>query len=127
MGSPLSPLGCNIFMEWLEVKAISTAPINCRPRLWKRYVDDVLEIISKGEADNLTDHLNKADPSDSIKFTYEQEQNGSLPFLDTLIMRKPDGSVKLCLSQKDAHRPIRAIHVSPPPSPQAWSHTDTAR
>ncbi|XP_072046926.1 uncharacterized protein [Amphiura filiformis] len=78
MGSPLSPLACNIFMEWLEQKAISTAPVACRPRLWKRYVDDVLEIVRKGEVDNLTEHLNSIDPTNSVKFTYEQEQEGSI-------------------------------------------------
>ena len=103
MGSPLSPLGCNLFMEWLEQKAISTSPITCRPRLWKRYVDDVLEVIRKGEVDRLTDHLNQTDPSNSIKFTYEQEKDGSIPFLDTLIIRKPDGSVKLCIYRKKTH------------------------
>ena len=36
MGSPLSPIGCNIFMEWLENKAITTAPITCRPRFGER-------------------------------------------------------------------------------------------
>ncbi|XP_072048672.1 uncharacterized protein [Amphiura filiformis] len=103
MGSPLSPLACNIFMEWLEQKAISTAPESCRPRLWKRYVDDVLEIIRKGQVDNLTDHLNTIDPTGSVKFTYEQEHNGSIPFLDTLITRKPDGSVKLSIYRKKTH------------------------
>ena len=103
MGSPLSPIGCNIFMEWLENKAITTAPITCRPRFWRRYVDDVLEIVRKGEVDNLTEHLNKVDPTNSIKFTYEEEQDGAIPFLDTLIMRKPDGSVKLCIYRKKTH------------------------
>ncbi|XP_072033394.1 uncharacterized protein [Amphiura filiformis] len=99
MGSPLSPIGCNIFMEWLDEKT----PMNCRPRMWKRYVDDVLEIIRKGEVDNLTDHLNKTGPSSSIKFTNEQENQGKIPLLDTLIIRKPDGSVKLCIYRKSTH------------------------
>ena len=90
-------------MEWLEQKAISTSPITCRPRLLKRYVDDVLEVIRKGEVDRLTDHLNQTDPSNSIKFTYEHEKDGSIPFLDTLIIRKPDGSVKLCIYRKKTH------------------------
>ena len=47
MGSPLSPIGCNIFMECMENKAITTAPITCRPRFWRRYVDDVLEIVQR--------------------------------------------------------------------------------
>jgi hypothetical protein len=63
----------------------------------------VLEIIRKGEVDNLTDHLNSIDPTNSIKFTYEQEQDGAIPFLDTLITRKHDGSLKLSVYRK---RPI---------------------
>jgi len=27
-------------MEWLEKQAIATAPVECKPKLWKRYVDD---------------------------------------------------------------------------------------
>ena len=78
MGSPLSPIACNIFMEWLEHEAIHTAPINCKPRFWK-YVDDVLEIIRAGEVDNLTQHLNTIDPTNSVEFTHEPEQDGRIP------------------------------------------------
>ena len=49
MGSPLSPVAVNLFMEWLEEEAIKTAPEDCKPRMWKRYVDDVLEIVDRGE------------------------------------------------------------------------------
>ena len=41
-------------MEWFESEAITTAPDNCKPRIWKRYVDEVI----KGEVENLTAHLN---------------------------------------------------------------------
>ena len=27
----------------LEQQAIATAPIDCNPKLWKRYVDDILK------------------------------------------------------------------------------------
>ena len=47
----------NFFMEWLEQQAIATAPIDCKPKLWKRYVDDILEIIKRGKVEALTDHL----------------------------------------------------------------------
>ena len=33
-----------------------TAPVTCALRLWKRYVDNILEIIKKGQVDNLTQH-----------------------------------------------------------------------
>ena len=61
MGSPVSPIVANMYMEWLEKKAILTAPITCKPQLWKRYVDVVLEKINDGETQNLTDHLNTID------------------------------------------------------------------
>ena len=80
-------------MEWLEEEAIATAPESCKPRLWKRYVDDVLEIIQDGEADNVTEHLNQIDPTGSMKFTYETESNGSIPFLDIEITRKQNGTI----------------------------------
>ena len=38
IGSPLSPVAVNLFMEWLEEKAIDSAPPECKP---KRYVDDI--------------------------------------------------------------------------------------
>ena len=38
-----------------------------------------------------------------IKFTYEKETNNSIPFLDTLIVRKPDGMVKLLVYRKATH------------------------
>ena len=103
MGSPLSLVAVDLFMEWLEEEAVATAPESCKPRLWKRYVDDVLEIIQDGEADNLTEYLNQIDPTGSIKFTYETESNGSIPFLDTKITRKQDGTIKLSIYHKPTH------------------------
>ncbi|XP_072022972.1 uncharacterized protein [Amphiura filiformis] len=91
------------FMEWLEQRAIANAPVACQPKLWKRYVDDILEIIARGTTQELTEHLNSADPTNNIKFTYEEEAEGKLPFLDTLINRKEDGSVKLTVYRKKTH------------------------
>ena len=58
MGSPVSPILANFFTEWLEQQVIATAPIDCKPKLWKRYVDDILEIIKRGKVEARTDHLN---------------------------------------------------------------------
>ena len=52
-----------------------------KPRLWKRYVDDIFEVVKKSSVEGLTEFLNNVDDSGSIKFTYEMELNGKLPFL----------------------------------------------
>ncbi len=67
MGSPVSSIAANIFMEALEQKAIATTPLDIRPKLWLRYVDDVLEVIHKNALAKLTDHINQVDKSKSIK------------------------------------------------------------
>ncbi len=82
-------------MKWLEEEAIATAPIECKPRFWRRYVDDVLEIIKEGAKAAPKEHLNTVDPTGNIKFTHEEEADKRIPFLDTLIIRKDDGTIKM--------------------------------
>jgi len=105
MGSPVSPIIANLFMEWLEQRATATAPVNCRPRLWKRFVDDTLEVIKRGSVTQLIEHLilNSVDSTGSIQFTYEEEAERQIPFLDTLLIRKEDGNIKLLVYRKKTH------------------------
>ena len=82
MGSPISPLVANLFIEDLEVQAIRTSPTP--PTLWKRFVDDTFTIIKKINRDSFLQHLNSIHPN--IKFTCEEvREDGSMPFLDILI------------------------------------------
>ena len=127
MGSPVSAIIAEFCMEFLEQKAVATAPLNCRPKLWKRYVDDVLEIVKEGSVQQLTDHLNQTEPTGNIQFTHESEKDCQIPFLETLITRKPDGTVKLLIIQKThPYRPIFELQFPPPPTTQAWRHQNTS-
>uniref|UniRef100_A0A5S6R594 Reverse transcriptase domain-containing protein n=1 Tax=Trichuris muris TaxID=70415 RepID=A0A5S6R594_TRIMR len=87
MGSPLSPIVAEIFMEHLEEKAF---PINISEhylKMFKRYVDDIFVIIKEGKETALLEHLNGLFP-ENIVFTMEKEQNRRLAFLDALVIRQ---------------------------------------
>lgn len=99
MGSPVSPLICNLYMEAFEQRAISTA--SNPPGWWFRYVDDTHLKQKQEHLDQFTEHINSIDPD--IKFTSEPENNGTLPFLDTLTHRKEDGSLKVSIYRKPTH------------------------
>ena len=50
MGSPVSAVVANLFMEHFEAKAIAQSLI--KPALWKRFVDDVLAIMQRKACDD---------------------------------------------------------------------------
>lgn len=99
MGSPVSPIVCNLYMEDLEARALATA--EHPPGWWFRYVDDTHTKQKKAHIDSFSDHINSLDPH--IKFTSEPEENGALAFLDTLTVRQPDGSLKVKIYRKPTH------------------------
>ena len=99
MGSPVSPVVSDIFMEDFEDKALSDGSI-C-PRLWKRFVDDVLAVVKRDKGSPLLDHLNEQHPN--IKFTMEEEEEGSLPFMDVRFTRTANGKLHRQVYQKPTH------------------------
>ena len=96
MGSPLSPILANIFMEYFETELMQN--VRNKPLMWLRYVDDVWAIMEK-EADHLDflNELNSLRPT--IKFTFEMEKDGELPFLDCLV-RNSEGRFQFGIYRK---------------------------
>jgi len=87
MGSPLSPVTVNFFMEDFVKKAIEQA--THKPVCWFRYVDDTFVIWPHGQ-EKLREFLNHlSGPHNKIQFTMETEE-GHLLFLDIDIYRKAD-------------------------------------
>ncbi|XP_076034214.1 uncharacterized protein LOC143021003 isoform X1 [Oratosquilla oratoria] len=84
MGSPLSAVLANLFMEFLE-----TGPFaNIVPEhvTWLRYVDDILLVTPRRfNLHRLQTALNEVEPT--IQFSLKEEIHNSLPFLDTNIFK----------------------------------------
>ena len=80
MGSPVSPVITNIYMEHFESLAIPISPTIIK---WLfSYVDDVHSATRKDQVNKLQEHLNSIDPH--IKFTTELPGTDGPPLLDTL-------------------------------------------
>ncbi|XP_046383788.1 uncharacterized protein LOC124154233 [Ischnura elegans] len=101
MGSPLSPVVANLFMERFEAEAINT--YGKKPKIWLRYVDDTFIIWPHGTEglDRFLNHLNSR--HQNIRFTMEKERDGKLPFLDVMVRRKGDGSLRHAIYRKTTH------------------------
>ena len=106
MGSPLSPIVTNLFMEKFERKALDSYPL--KPSRWKRYVDDMNVVWPHGEDElrKFLTHLNSISPN--IKFTMELEEDRSIPFLDVLLTRKEDGTLGHEVFHKKTHSYLHA-------------------
>ena len=94
MGSQISAVIANLFMESFEQQATTTSAY--KPRIWKCYVDDNFTILDRGNVDSFLQNLNNQQPS--ICFTMETENDYKLAFLDTAVSGDPDGRLELTTS-----------------------------
>lgn len=80
MGSPISPILSEIFLQDLENRILTSS--NIKPSIWIRYVDDIF-LIWKDSSQELNDFLKFCNEfHNSIKFTMELEVNDTLQFMD---------------------------------------------
>ena len=103
MGSPVSPIISNLYMEHIEQKAMENCPPHLKPDIWLRYVDDIFELAPRQHIDELTQYINTVDETGNIKFTVEVEDNNKLPVLDVMVTRHEDGTMSTSVYRKKTH------------------------
>lgn len=83
MGSPISPILAQIVMDFLLEKIIAKLPFQL-PFLFK-FVDDIITSVPAHQINTSLEIFNSL--NQNIQFTMEEENNNSVPFLDTLLIR----------------------------------------
>ena len=101
MGSPVSLVIANIYMEYFEEMALGPQyPIPIP--WWKRHVDDVISMDKKDKVNTLLNHFNSVDTH--IKFTMETPGNVcSIPFLDAKCSPNSDSTISTSVFRKPIH------------------------
>ena len=69
-------------------------------KVWEQFVDDVYSNLKRTHLENFFHHINSL--HQNIKFTMEEESNGELSFLDTLLKRN-NGEISLLVYREPTH------------------------
>ena len=121
MGSSISSVVANLFMEELEEEAMKIVEQKgFAPRSWDRYVDDVFSVIKKSNLEFFLEHLNEQDPN--IRFTTEEDRNNELPFFGCSSDTPRWKTANWCASEEDAHRRCTFLQIASPYQRQEECH-----
>ena len=89
MGSPLGPVLANAFLCHHETVWLEECPLSFLPAFYARYVDDIFVLLrSKSHIEPLARYMSSRHKN--IRFTFEEESNNVLPFLDVNVFRDAD-------------------------------------
>ena len=89
MGSPLGPALANVFLCHYETTWLDECPLSFAPIFFARYIDDIFVLLrSREHIVKLAEYMSSRHPN--IRFTYEEESNNVLPFLDVNVFRDAD-------------------------------------
>ena len=89
MGSPLGPALANAFLCHHETKWLEECPLSFVPLFFARYVDDIFVLLrSKEHIAKLAQYMSSQHPN--IRFTFEEENNNTLAFLDVNVYREAE-------------------------------------
>ena len=87
MGSPLGPTMASVFLSFYEFKWLEQCPKEFKQVYYKRYVDDIFVLFESAEhLSKFRDYFNTRHLN--MSFSFEQEKNGKLSFLDVEVSRE---------------------------------------
>ena len=85
MGSPLSPTLANAFLCHYEKEWLDSCPIEFRPKLYQRYIDDIFVMFrSRDHVKKFFDYMHTQ--HFNMRFTFKIEDQNSFSFLDIEII-----------------------------------------
>lgn len=96
MGNCLSPVCADIIMSELQKTCINQLPFELP--FFKRYVDDIITCVPFDQIDTLLNTFNSF--HSKLQFTIERESNNSIAFLDILLIRSNNNTIKTDWYQK---------------------------
>ncbi|BHF63681.1 hypothetical protein SprV_0200667500 [Sparganum proliferum] len=109
MGSPLSGFIAEAVLQRLKTSVFA----RYKPKFWARYVDDIFVVLKREMVLNFHALLNSVLPG--IQFTMETENNNQIAFLDVLVHRKVNGSLKTTVYRKATNtRQVLSYHINHP-------------
>ena len=81
------PTMANVFLSFYEVKWLEQCPKEFKPFFYRRYVDDIFVLFESVEhLSKFRDYFYTCHPN--MSFSFEQEKNGKLSFLDVEVSRE---------------------------------------
>lgn len=92
MGLPLSPAICELVMEFIDRYILERCRhLQINVLYYGRYVDDGFLVASGRSFPRILQIFNSIHPR--LRFTMEDENDGTLPFLDLKVVRNEDGNI----------------------------------
>ena len=89
MGSPLGPTMANVFLSFYQMKWLEQCPNEFKSVFYRRYVDDIFGLFESAQhLSKFHAYLNTCHPN--MSFSFEQQINDKLSFLDVEVSRKQD-------------------------------------
>ena len=109
MGTKTAVSFANIFMAEIETNLILQN--NTKPRVWKRYIDDVFSLwdYNRNEVERFIEEANSFHPT--IKFTAEISEN-EITFLDTVVFKGERFIKESTLDIKTHYKPTETFQYT---------------